>query len=256
MKTSSRRMIFMVLLFLLLQTPSVAQNLTEPENLWQKLCYLALGSNCATGLAIKMARVTEKSGGSDRSSLYLVNTSTGNISKWQTEGSSVKQPTFCSSTNELFYRRGNAVYRESIQIEKTSVVKLVGPYKIGGVEIINLYACTQDENGSNILWVEDVDNKIRHLRIEESNHEIINLSLDSQLAKVPLRELAEKLGLLRGMREDGYQVWVRNHKLLGQIPSESSLSYIVKSAPSPSLQFSGSPAWMGASDYLFITVED
>jgi hypothetical protein len=248
-------MIFLCLSLSLLQTPAIAQTPAESENLWQKLCRWMGQGACQSNLAVHMAMATEKGDGSGRGALYLVNASTGDMNPWPT-GGGAEQPTLCPDTKDLFYRRGSAIYKESIRIEKAGVSRSAGPYKIDGIETRNLYACTQDEKGSPILWVEDLDENIRHIRLKDGAYERVNLSLDAELAKVPPKELAEKISLLHGMRPDGYHVFVRDHKLVGQRPSELSLSYVVKPSTKRSMQFSGSPAWVGASDYFFTTASE
>lgn len=252
MQATPRRVLFLMVLVLL---GLGCETGAESESFWQQLCHVMWrGSDCPN-LAAAIAMSSQKGERNSSGRLYLVNAMTGELREWSNVGGT-GQPTICPDGKSLFYRRGSAVFRETIHIEKGDIVRGAEPSTVDALGVHNIYSCTLDMQGVPVLWVEDGDDKIVQARIRESTYEKVELPLDPELAKVEPRDLAEKLGLLRGIRRDGYHVWVRNHKLVGQKPSDSSLAYIVKPSTNPSVHFSGSPAWIGDSDYLFVTASE
>jgi hypothetical protein len=257
MRTVQRKILFLSLSSLLVFTSIETQ--AESEGFWQKLWHLIYQEQPITvNLASALAKATEKSDSSDSnnsSHLYLVNTSTSHIQQWPT-AAGAKQPTLCPDGKDLFYRLAGAVYKESLQLRKGELTPAAKPQQVEGLEVQNIYACSSDEQGQPVLWIESMDEKIAHIRIKADSHERVSISLDPELNKEPLKELAEKFGLLRGMRRDGYFVWVRNQKLMGQKPLQSSMFYVVNPSAKPFFQFSGQPAWVDNTDYIFTTASE
>jgi hypothetical protein len=179
--------------------------------------------------------------------LYLVNASAKTVKEWPS-AAGASQPVVCPDAKTLFYRRSSGLVKETIRLAQHDVsagqVK-----KFTGVIATRLYACTDDQKGGLALWAEDDAGSLRILRIREDSAAWEDLPRDNGFSALEPNELADDLQRMRSIRPDGFIVWIQNHQLLGRKGLQHEASLIVDS----DLSFSGSPSWIGKSDFLFVT---
>jgi hypothetical protein len=180
--------------------------------------------------------------------LYLVNTSTRTVREWPS-AAGASQPVVCPDAKTLFYRRSGGLVKETFRLAKHDVSAAGQVKKFAGVIATRLYACTDDQKGGLALWAEDDGGSLRILRIRDDSAAWEDLPGDNVFAPLEPKELADDLQRMRSIRPDGFIVWIQNHQLVGRKEPQQEASLIVDS----DLSFSGSPSWIGKSDFLFVT---
>ncbi|HKQ73256.1 MAG TPA: hypothetical protein VJ810_05975 [Blastocatellia bacterium] len=202
-------------------------------------------------LAKTVPETTEKTGKPDGiSQVWLVNVEKGALTAWPNTRGAI-EPAISADGKYLFYRRGEAIWSEPIQATAQNVVSGAASKAVAGVKITHLYGCTQDEAGRFALWVEATEG-LRLVRFDPKTKtaSLAALPNDGEWALADGRQLAEQLQSLRALRPDGFQVWVRNYRLIGRKDEKSDLNWIVKAKQ----RFFGSAAWVGEQiPFLFIT---
>jgi hypothetical protein len=192
---------------------------------------------------------TEKSApGGGVAHLYVVNAATKTMREWSS-AAGASQPVVCPDAKALFYRRGSGLVKETIRLTEGDVSAVDQPKKFAGVTVARLYACTEDQKGGVALWAEDDGGTIRILRVREDSVAWEDLPRDNVLSPIEAEELADNLQQMRSIRPDGFIVWIKNHQLLGRKGQEQEAALLVDS----DLSFSGSPSWIGESEFLFVT---
>jgi len=223
----------------------------ENETLLRWLYRLIWPKDTKVNLGNAIIASTEKSApGAGVSRLYLVNASTGTASEWPS-AAGANEPTICPDATDLFYRRDTRLFKETVRLTSEGVSAATSPRRVQGVVLTRLYACTQDGKGGVALWAENGDGTIRVLRVLEGSASWEDLPSDNILKILQPQKVAEDLQYFRSMRPDGFVVWIRDHQLLGQKGASTEPSLLVHSDHS----FSGSPSWIGDSQFLFVTAE-
>jgi hypothetical protein len=180
--------------------------------------------------------------------LYLVNTSNRTAREWP-GAAGANQPVVCPDGKTLFYRRGGGLVKETIRLAEHDVSAAGRAKKFAGVIVTRLYACTEDQKGGVALWAEDEAGSLRILRVREDSAAWEDLPRDDVLSALEPAELANDLQRMRSIRPDGFVVWIQNHQLVGRKGQQPEASLLVDS----DLSFSGSPSWIGKSEFLFAT---
>lgn len=205
-------------------------------------------------LSEKNRRNVEKAGSqSVMPRLFLVNVESKTVREW-TSAEGVTDFAVDPEGTTLFYLRGREIHQEAIAVQADEVAAGGAAKKIPGVEAFRLYACTRDEGGQLLLWVETTDRLVRPLRLADGAASWVNLPQGEEVAGLDPRVLVDSLRRMRSLRSDGLQAWVRDHKLVGKKDADPRPLLLVRGdgqkAPP---EFFGIPAWVkDDSKFLFV----
>lgn len=197
------------------------------------------------------SQVTEKSkdvNGIPR--LYLVDVESGVFEEWRWARGSVDFAISPDGT-QLFFRRGRALFQQSIRVSATGTNADSQPARLSNIEITRLYACTRSADGPIELWVTDVRGVIRLIRLNAAGAASWADYSPYEGVSQSSEEIVENLQLLRSLRPDGFRLWVRNNKLVGQRNETSDEFIIVKGTNRP--RFYGAPMWINEASKFFFS---
>jgi hypothetical protein len=178
--------------------------------------------------------------------LYMVDAGTSTATGWPSTDSAV-DPVFCPLDRTLYYRRGNAIFVEALEVAGAGVKRSGGAIGLSAPPVRSLVACTA-LHGRSVLWIRTVDGRLlrvsrRGAALEKSGDDI------PELAGVAQDTLAEGLRVLRAIRPDGFAVSVLNGALVADRPRGKRYLLVESS----SIEFFGIPAWVQGTDVLFVT---
>jgi hypothetical protein len=178
--------------------------------------------------------------------LYMVDAGTGTATAWLSTDSAA-DPVFCPLDRTLYYRRGNAIVAETLEVAGAGVKPSGGPIGLSAPPARSLVACAA-LHGRSVLWIRTVDGRL--LRVSRRGATLEERGDDSpELAGVAQDTLAERLRVLRAIRPDGFAVSVLNGALVADRPRRERY-LLVRSS---SIEFFGIPAWVQGTDVLFVT---
>jgi hypothetical protein len=179
--------------------------------------------------------------------LYLVDAGTGTATAWPSTDSAA-DPVFCPSDRTLYYRRGDAIAADALEVADTGVKRSGGAIRLSGPPLRSLVACAA-LHGRSVLWIQTVEGHL--VRVSRRGATLVDERGDDSpdLAGVAQETLAERLRVLRAIRPDGFAVSVLNGALVADRPGRERY-LLVKSS---SIEFFGIPTWVQGTDVLFVT---
>ena len=161
---------------------------------------------------------------------------------------SVADPVFCPSERTLYYRRGNTVVAETLEIDGAVPKRSAGPIGLTGLSAGSLVACVT-LHGRAILWIQTVDGRL--VRMSRQGAALVEERDDGdpKLAGIEPSALAEQLRSLRAIQPDGLSVSVLNGALVADEPGKDRRLLV----EAPSIEFLGVPTWVQGTNLLFVT---
>jgi hypothetical protein len=236
------------------QQPVSTPNQPNKDSLIDRLYRLVWPLGQAAGnVTDAVLRDTEKAAPAEGvSRLYLVNAVAEKVVEWRSAAGGV-DPVVCSESKILFYRRGAALFEEALRVTKERVSALGSPKLFDKVGVGQLYACTHDEKGGAALWAQDASGGVRILRVRENGSAAWeDAPHDGVLSSAEAGAMADNLQQICAVRPDAFATWIQNHQLLGRRRgAKGQVSLLVDA----DLLFSGTPNWIGDSDFLFVTAD-
>jgi len=197
------------------------------------------------------SRSTEKSNDVNGiSRLYVVDAESGAYEEWRPARGSMDFAISPDGT-QLFFRRGKALFRQTIVVSATSTTAASQPAQLPNIEIGRLYACTRSIDGQIELWVADLRGVIRLIRLSAAAAPSWFDYSPPEGVSESSAKTAEELQLLRSLRPDGFQLWIRDSRLVGKRNETSDEFIIVKGGNRP--RFYGAPLWINESSNFFFS---
>jgi len=233
---------------LLMSISAAAQDGGQSRSLLDVLYRLVWPDGRFNGdLVAVVSRNTQKGTSSHSAAqLYMVDAGTGTATAWPSTDSAAG-PVFCPLDRTLYYRRGNAIFAETLELAGARVKRSGGAIGVSGPPAHSLVACAA-LHGRSVLWIQTVDGRL--LRLSRQDATLEERGDDSpEFAGLAQDALAERLRVLRAIRPDGFAVSVLNGALVADRPRRERYMLVESST----IEFFGIPAWVQGTDVLFVT---
>jgi hypothetical protein len=234
---------------LLLSISAAAQEGAQSRSLLDALYSLVWPDGRFNGdLVSVVSRSTQKGSSSHGGAqLYMVDAGTGTATAWLSTDSAA-DPVFCPSDRTLYYRRGDVIAGEALEVAGTGVKRSGGAIRLSGPPARSLVACAA-LHGRSVLWIQTVDGRL--VRVSRQGATLLEERGDDipGLAGVGQDPLAERLRVFRAIRPDGFAVSVLNGALVADRPGRERYLLVQSS----SIEFFGIPTWVQGTDVLFVS---
>jgi hypothetical protein len=244
------RVLIALLTLLLFTLDGAAQDNGQSRSLLDALYRLVWPAGRFEGdLPTVVSRSTQKgTSAQDSTALFVVNARTGVVTEWPSTERAA-DPVFCPSDNTLYYRRGDKIVAEILDVagpnnKATSHDKAY----LKAPATKNLVACTTI-GGRAVLWIQVTDDNF--LRMVRQGTSLVPAppNSDGVRADIAPSVLAEQLRVLRALRPDGLSVAVLNGTLVAERPGKDRFLLV----DADSIEFSGIPTWLQGTDLLFVS---